>query len=673
MTCARIRRVLGFSVIAGAALIVAAAFIRPVTVQGQGRAGQADRPAVRVASRHDTSRPLSTLPQLPPRAVGAVLRRKLLPNRIGSQGATGDGALQDQGISGSAAPTGAQNFEGIGNVDAVLPPDPNGDIGPNHYVQMVNLSFAIWDRNGSTLYGPAAVGTLWQGFGGPCTTSNDGDPVVLYDQLADRWMLSQLALPNFPKGPFYQCIAVSQTGDPTGAYHRYEFLISETKLNDYPKFGVWPDAYYMAANQFNCYPVFCEWAGQGAVAFERDRMLNGEPARMVYFDLGGTDLNLGGMLPADLDGPAPPPAGAPNTFCEIDDDAWGYSADQVQCWGFDVAWSNPSSSTFSFVTASPTAAFDSNLCFYSRNCIPQPDTSTTVDALSDRLMYRLQYRNFGTHQSLVTNHSVDANGLDRAGVRWYELRNSGGGWSIYQQGTYSPDGHHRWMGSAAMNGAGDIAAGFSLSSAAVYPSIAATGRLNGDPPGVFTQGELSIRAGGGAQIHTSGRWGDYSQLSVDPVDDCTFWYTQEYYAGTSAASWQTRIGAFRLRGCSSAEPPSEEPPAPTVHVGDLDGLSASQRNLWAAVAAITVHDTDHAPVAGATVTGGWSGAASGTSSCTTDGTGRCSVSRGGIRKNSRTATFTVTEVIYQSLTYLPGENHDPDGDSSGTSILISKP
>ncbi|MBI2829298.1 MAG: hypothetical protein HYX77_08525 [Acidobacteria bacterium] len=658
--------------IAGALLILSGPVVRPGGVQGQGRPVQAGRPEVRIAARHDTSKPLAALPQLPPRAVGAVLRRRLLPHRIGSEGATGDEVLQGEAIA-AGVPTQAQNFEGVHNVNQVLPPDPTGDIGPHHYVQMVNLSFAVFDRTGNVLYGPADNRTLWQGFGGPCEATNDGDPIVLYDQIADRWMLSQFALPNFPKGPFYQCIAVSQTGDPTGAYHRYEFMISETAVNDYPKFGIWPDAYYMAVNQFSCYPIFCEWAGQGAVAFEREQMLNGGAARMIYFDLYGDDPTLGGMLPADLDGPLPPPAGAPNPFCQVDDDAWLYApGDQLQCWGFGVNWSNPALSTFGVAAVLPAAAFDSNLCLYDRNCIPQPDTGTRVDALSDRLMYRLQYRNFGTHEALVANHTVDATGADRAAIRWYELRNYGSGWGIHQQGTYSPDYHHRWMGSVAMNRAGDIALGYSISSGSVYPSIRATGRFAGDAPGVMTQGEVVIAEGSGHQTHTSGRWGDYSTLSVDPTDDCTFWYTQEYYEAKGTAPWQTRIGAFRMRDCESAGPPTSDAPG-TTHVGDLDRSSIGQRNVWTARVTIAIHGSHHDAISEADVTGMWSDGTSGTASCTTTAAGQCTVEKAGLRKNLRRVRFTVTGITYSSLAYDSTGNHDPDGDSAGTSITVLKP
>ena len=514
-------------------------------------------PIVRPATRYDTSGPLRGMAPLQPQA-GALrqIPRQVLPKAAGNPDK--DPVVQS-GPPSAEIPGASLSFEGINNVNGVLPPDTDGDVGPDHYVQMVNLSFAVWDRSGNLLMGPINSNTLWSGFGGPCQTTNDGDPIVLYDHLADRWILTQFALPNYPLGPFYECIAVSQTGDPTGAYHRYEFLISNTKMNDYPKFGVWPDAYYMSVNQFN--QATLSWGGQGVVAFERSQMLSGLAANMVYFDLFPVDSNLGGMLPADLDGPVPP-AGMPSPFAQIDDDAWDYSPDQLQIWQFDVDWGTPANSTFSHVVDLGTAAFDSNMCGYSRNCIPQPG-GTAVDAISDRLMYRLQYRNFGTHQTLVTNHTVDADGSNRAGIRWYEARNSGGGWAIHQQGTFSPDTNHRWMGSIAMDGDGNIALGYSISSTSVFPSIRYTGRLAGDPLGTLPQGEGVIVAGGGSQSHSSGRWGDYSMMSVDPADDCTYWYTQEYYANNSAAGWRTRIGAFGLPGCSGIPTPTATATGPT--------------------------------------------------------------------------------------------------------------
>ncbi|HVQ50463.1 MAG TPA: Calx-beta domain-containing protein, partial [Mycobacterium sp.] len=474
------------------------------------------------------------------------------------------GLLSDPVVQSSpelpSIPGPSNSVEGISNVNGVLPPDTNGDVGPNHFVQMVNLSFAVYSKGTPTtppalLYGPAAANTLWSGFGGPCETTNDGDPIVRYDHLADRWVMSQLAIPNNFFGillfsPFYECIAVSATSDPLGAYYRYQY--SFDKLNDYPKLAVWPDGYYMTMNQYTS--VSLQFAGQGVVAFDRAKMLTGQPASAIYYDLASVDMNLAAMLPGDLDGPAPP-AGSPAYFAQIDDDAWGVTpSDQIQIWQFHTDWTMPSQSFFTRVAALPTAPFDSDLCGNSRNCLPQPGTTATIDAMSDRLMYRLQYRNFGDHESLVVNHTVDADGADHAGIRWYEIRNPGSSPSIYQQGTYAPDTDHRWMGSVALDSGGNMALGFSVTGLSTFPSIRYTGRLAADPPNTMTLGENDLMVGTGSQTNSSGRWGDYSMMVVDPVDDCTFWYTQEYYASTSDAGWQTRIGSFSLPNCSASEP-----------------------------------------------------------------------------------------------------------------------
>ena len=548
-----------------ALLVMVFAWAPGLSAQSVVTAAGGAPPKVSYSTRSDTTAPLRTLPQLPPlpKVLGEVFQRprKLLPNREGSLAPASpvDPSVQSA-VPQAAAPTSGPYFDGVGNVNSVLPPDPSGAVGPNHYVQMVNLSFAVWDKSGNNLMGPVSNNTLWQGFGGPCEASNDGDPVVLYDRQADRYMMSQFALPNYPRGPFYQCIAVSQGPDPTLSWHRYEFTISQSKLNDYPKFGVWQDGYYMSVNQFSCKFISCSWAGAGAVAFERAQMLTGQPARMVYFDLYTQDPDLGGMLPSDQDGATAAPPGSPNYFVQVDDDAWGYAPDQLQIWKFHVDWVNPSSSTFLLDRALTVNSFDSNLCGYARNCIPQAGTSVKVDALSDRLMYRLQYRNFGGTEKLLLNQTVDV-GSDRAGIRWYELgKSSSSPWSIAQQSTYSPsDATHRWMGSIAMNGNGSVALGFSRSSSGLNPMIVATGRKSGDPSGSMTQSEITIKAGAGSQTHTSGRWGDYSQMTVDPSDDCTFWYTNEYYnAGATSAGWRTHIGSFQLGDCGGTvnQPPT---------------------------------------------------------------------------------------------------------------------
>jgi PKD domain/Kelch motif len=451
-----------------------------------------------------------------------------------------------------------QTFEGISNLDAVYPPDTEGDIGLNHYIQWVNLHFAIWEidkiNNTATLvYGPAAGNTFWSGFGGPCQNSNDGDPIALYDPLADRWLMSQFAVEQTPS---YQCIAISTSNDPLGTWYRYAFIWPGDNMNDYPKFGVWPDAYYMTANQFSSSNA---WAGAGVAAFNRVKMIAGDPAaEMVYFDLYGVNPNFGGMLPADFDGITLPPLGAPGLFAEWDDSTWIAPNDALRVWEFHVDFATPANSTFgingqpNFII--PTMDVDPDMCGYVQNCIPQPGTGVKLDAISDRLMYRLQYRNFGSYQTLVSNHTVDATGGDIAGIHWFELRDNGTGWGMEQEGVYHPDNNNRWMGSAALDHVGDLALGYSVSSTSVYPSIRYAGRLVSDPSGTLPQAEQEVIAGSGYQSGPAGRWGDYSMMAVDPSDDCTFWYTQEYIQTSGTVNWQTRVAAFKFPDCSVQAP-----------------------------------------------------------------------------------------------------------------------
>ena len=441
-------------------------------------------------------------------------------------------------------------FEGPGNLDGVLPPDNNGDVGPEHYVAMVNMHFCVYDKvTGTNLIAPMLMSELFAaaGFPAPASTTDDGDPVVLYDHLADRWFLSQFIV---SVTPCHEVIAISQTGDPTGAWYLYDFVMPNTKMNDYPHFGVWPDGYYMTDNQFN---TDNSWGGAGVFAFDRAKMLAGDPAATYqYFDLATVDANYGGMLPADLDGPLPPD-GAPNYFGMMDDDAWGVSpVDSMYLWKFHVDWDNPANTTFgaglrpNYTNA--VAAFDSAFD-NGRNNVPQKGTTQKLDAISDRLMHRVQYRNFGSHESLTACHTVDADGTDHAGIRYYELRRAlpgGTEFVVQEQATFAPDGDHRWMGSAAMDMYGNLAVGYSVSGTNTFPSIRYAGRMVTDPTGGLFQGEAELWAGTGSQTHTAARWGDYSMLAVDPADGVTFWYINEYLPTTSSAGWQTRIGSFRL-------------------------------------------------------------------------------------------------------------------------------
>ncbi|MBI5565986.1 MAG: carboxypeptidase regulatory-like domain-containing protein, partial [Chloroflexi bacterium] len=483
---------------------------------------------------------------------------RIRPSAGGVANPAGDAALQTQpGAVNMPAPL--VNFEALDNISGYYPPDTNGDVGPNHYVQMVNVSMAVYDKSGALLYGPFFPSALWP-TGDVCAGADDGDPVVVYDQLSDRWLISQFKLPNYPAGPYYECVGISKTGTPTnvpGDWWLYTFTASTLYMNDYPKFSVWPDAYYMTANQFG--NSASTWNGTGIWAFDRTKMLNGQPTTFQYVDLGLINVDYAHVLPVDLDGSNLPPAGAPAYFVTVIDNVYvpSLGADAMRIWEYDVDWTTPGNSTFGLSgqpnATLPVASFDHLPCTLapSRSCIPQPGTSIKLDVLGDLMMFRAAYRNFGDHESVTVNHSVLADGADRAGIRWYEVRDPGGTPAIYQQGTYAPaDGQYRWMGSVAMDHVGNIALGYSVASSTVYPSIRYAGRLSTDPLGTLPQAEASIIEGSGAQTGTGSRWGDYSDMTVDPVDDCTFWYTNEYIQTTGTAPWQTRVASFKFPNCA---------------------------------------------------------------------------------------------------------------------------
>jgi len=442
------------------------------------------------------------------------------------------------------------NFDGLDNSDntegRVTPPDPAGDVGPNHYVQAVNCMLQIFSKSGVSLYGPVTTSTLWTGFTGNWSGHNDGDAIVMYDEAADRWIISQFAVdcgtyPNFTE---YELVAVSKTGDPTGEYYRYAFKFDH--MPDYPKMGVWHDGYYISANRFNTNNSSSPFMGAAIGVLERDKMLAGDAsAQMIYYKsetLGGSGsssgADCGSMLPGDCDGDFAA-AGTPNYFSYINDDSWGGN-DELRIWSLKPDWTTPANSVCTYVTALPVAAFATFLSYE----ISQKGVSLKLDDLSDRLMYRMQYRNMGTHESMVTCHTVNS-GSNIAGVRWYEMRKTGSSWSLYQQGTYAfTDSKSRWMGSIAMNGSGDIALGYTLSGTTAYPSIYFTGRKQGDALGTMTIPESPIKIGS-ASMSGADRWGDYAMMSIDPVDDKTFWHTNEY-VGTYGGSypWSTRIASF---------------------------------------------------------------------------------------------------------------------------------
>jgi len=538
------RQLLPVLVMCGMMLLgVRLSFAQASQVDGQKLAQQRVS-VVDEEAHHDVSPPVFLMAPVPQQTSQRVHAVKPIP-RPPSNGVDPSGPVIDapvrQSIATILAPAALANFDGIGNgfqgpagVFSVnsAPSDVNGDVGPKHYVQIVNSDFAVFDKSGVAIFGPVATNMLWAGFGGGCQTNNDGDAVVLYDPIADRWVISQFSVSTTP---YQQCVAVSQTPDPTGAYFRYSFSYGNTDFPDYPKMGVWPDAYYITFNMF----TGTAFSGAQVCAYDRAKMLVGQAATQQCFNAGS---NFGGMLPADLDGKRLPPAGAPNPLVAL-----GANPNELAIWKFHVDWATPANSTFTGPTRLVAAAF-SEACG-GATCIPQPGTAQQLDSLSDRLMFRLAYRNFGDHQALVVNHSVTAG--SSVGVRWYELRLDGfGNPSIFQQGTYAPDSNFRWMGSIAQDQNGNMALGFSLSGSAVHPAIHYTGRLAGDPAGTMTQGEGTIIDGPGSQTGSGlSRWGDYSMMAVDPSDDCTFWYTNQYIPANGEFNWRTRVGSFKFSGC----------------------------------------------------------------------------------------------------------------------------
>ncbi len=430
----------------------------------------------------------------------------------------------------------------------IAPPDSNGDVGPNHYVQFINLAFEMFNKTtGATVLGPSKGSDLWIGFGGVCEGNDDGDPVVLYDQFTGRWLMSQFEIDSGT-----QCFAISQTGDPTGAYYRYAFDISPGN-NDYPKIGVWNDGYYAMFHEFN--PGF---VGTRVLAFEKDKMIQGLPAQFIKFTLvPGAGETWFTVQPPHIEGLTAPPPGSPAPFLmQYDDEDWGGiggppngANDWVRLWKFTANWVTPASSTFTGPTNLAVPEYDDNMCNYSRDCIPQGSGGSLVDSLSSFTMYRLVYRNFGTHQSLYSSETVDAGG-DHAGIRWTEVRDPLGAATVHQTGTHAPDALHRWIPSIAADKDGNIAIGYSVSSSAMNPALRYAGRLAADPLGTLPQTEASLHEGAGVQTGVN-RWGDYSSLSIDESDDCTFWFTSQYQQATGSFDWDMRIGSFKFPTCTA--------------------------------------------------------------------------------------------------------------------------
>lgn len=535
----------------GAALFLCAGGLAAAAVTGTNR-------GVLRVERFDVSGPVRELPVAPPADLSQapVERRSDLPTgREGPLGPQDSDPIAQRSVGASPdIPSTLLSFNAMSS-SGVYPPDTNGEVGPNHYVQMVNSQYAVYSKSGTLLAGPFDINTLWSGFGGACESENAGDPVVVYDQFVNRWILMQFT----SAGPtYYLCVALSTTGDPTGSFYRWAFSTG-SNFPDYPKFAVWSDAYLASTREFGS----SSFAGIGAYAFNKAQMVAGNASPTVISFLAPTSpshLSGDGLLPADIDGWTLPPTDSPGYFIGSQDNGGPYAApsDALNIWKLTYDFASPPSSSFVHANTVAVSDFDSMLaaCAGTRNCIPQPGTLQRVDhqGYRQRVLHRAAYRNFGTHESIVTNQSVEVSAM--SGIRWWEIRSPNSSPSIYQEGTYAPgttDGVHRWFGSAAQDKYGDMALGYSVSDGtSTYPGIRYTGRLAADTLGTLPQGEGIIVNGGGSQTGTAARWGDYSSMTVDPNDDCTFWYTTEYYATTSATGWSTRVGSFKFPNCKAA-------------------------------------------------------------------------------------------------------------------------
>ena len=523
-------------------------------VSGQAAAAGVSRPV----SSFKGERSADSAPQ-------PTLKKDLSPERVFPQ--FNRAAEIDHGtaeFSAAQMPRPSLTFEGLSNYDNInlynlfiLPPDMTGDVGPNHYVQAVNSAIRVFDKDGLALTPAFKLSDLFAPLETTCSQRNDGLPVVLYDTLADRWLISQYCT-AFP--PFRQMVAISKTGDPTGQFFVYEFVMPNVKLNDFAKFGVWPDAFYMTTEEY----FGADYASIGVFAFDRDKMLRGDTsAGYVYFSIPSPYAErLGGLLPADLDGMTPPRRGSPGLFVGYTADEYGDAADTLRLFEFAVDFSNVSNSTFRERLESPltsVAPFDPTSPA-GRTDITQPPPGAPLDSNSDRLMYRVAYRNFGGTESLVFNQTVRVSpreGTYRAGIRLYELRRStlGGAFAVTEQSTIGDPDSSRWIGSAAQDRLGNLAVQYNFASEKKKPSIFYTGKLASEPPGTF-RSEAVLAEGTGVQKAFGWRWGDYSSMSVDPADDCTFWMTGEYYSQESEDfsdfTWLTRIGRFRFPECTPA-------------------------------------------------------------------------------------------------------------------------
>jgi hypothetical protein len=540
-------------------------------------------PIVINAIKHDTGPLLREVaPLLPEFSTPSEheIQNNVNPNHNWNNQVQEDTVLQTEANSPRLqTPNFGVEFDGAGFGDNFfcncMPPDNDGAAGLTQYVQYINLEYQVFDKSGNTLLGPLSGSAFWSGYGGSCQTDNSGDPVIRFDAAAQRWIVAQFAINN--SSPDYECVAVSTTADATGSYHRYAFPFNN--FPDYPKVGVWPDGYYFTFNNFNI--AGTAFVGANACAADRSKMLTGANATIVCFQ---QNSNQYGMLPSDLDGSTAPVAGTPNFVVELDPSG----SAKLDLFKFHVDFTTPANSTFTGPTLIPVAAFTPLCNTQSRGaCVPQPTAgSDLLESLGDRLMWRLVYRNFGDHTTLLATHSIVAG--NSGGVRWYEIHNPETTPTVFQSGTFAPDSSYRFMPAIAMDQSQNIGVGYTKSSSAAgdFPSLVYAGRMPSDPAGTL-ESEVVLKAGAGSQSSGYNRWGDYSSVTIDPADDCTFWFSEEYEKTTGGFNWKTAIGSFKFPGCNGTPNFALNASPTTLNIGqgnsgtstttviDLNGFSGS--------------------------------------------------------------------------------------------------
>jgi hypothetical protein len=493
-------------------------------------------------SYHDTSPPLREMLRLYPQA--PLAERHPLPRASASSRNYTE--VEDPVRQTSVpekreklAATIGLNFDGMDFNDSpcgCVPPDSNGAVGATQYFQLINTAYQILDKStGAVIVSPTTTNSIWSGFGGGCENNNDGDATVTYDKAAGRWVVAQFSVSSTP---YTECMAISTTDDATGPWYRYAFQFGSTDYPDYPKVGVWPAEFsgagsgaYAATYRTTVSSVY---NGPNLCVYNRNAMLNGLTASSACFQ---ESASYNPVLPVDLDGVTIPPANEPVWFMTYDT-----NQKALDLWA--VTPSFPTGSTISGPTQITVAAFTP-----SASTVAEPSPGEALETMSDRPMYRLAYRNFLTKEALALVHTVGS----PAGIRWYEIDNPAGTPTVAQQGTYAPNSNSRWMASTAMDVAGDQAIGYSVvNSSTLDPSVAVAGRTPSDAANTL-EAEISVVTGGGVQEDSSGYWGEYSAMQVDPVNDCTFWYTQEYYATTSGSlgGYNTRIASFKFPTCGA--------------------------------------------------------------------------------------------------------------------------